>query len=146
VRSASIPDIILNPIIAAFVKAVGEQFDICAQVRLQQAAHARVVCAQDGFAVRDAAVQKVLERVLIILRGRETIRVVVFDVGHDRDPGREPEEHAVVLIRFDYKVSADVPAGVSAELFDFRANNKAGVVRQRVQHADEHSGGRSLAM
>jgi len=108
-----------DTIVAVLRKAISTHSKILCLEVFQQLLYARVIGAKQSRAAGLGAPQELAESFQVTFWGGEAIRVVVFDVGDHTHRRLKPEEHIVVLIRFNDEVRTAACAGVCMQVNNF---------------------------
>ena len=86
------------------------------------------------------------ERVLHGLEGLEMIEMLGIDIGDDRDLGRQLQERAVALVRFDHHPVARTETRVGAIGIDDAAIDHGGIEAAGIEQRRDHRGRGGLAV
>src|SRR4030095_8930337 len=106
-----------------------------------QRLYSRLVDAEDGSAIEWDLVDKGQERGLDVFQVAVLIEVVRFDIGYNRNGGREQQERAVAFVCFENNEVTFTKTSVAPHGVQQSTNDDGRIVSRTIQHGRNHRSG-----
>ena len=130
----------------AWFKSVGAQLQIRPDFAGNELLYAGVIPTDNQAAKGLGLVAVPDEGRQVIFRRWEEVGVIVFNIGNNADFRRQPEEHVIVLISFNYQQVIATGVGIAAQILYFGPEDVRRVLPQSGQQGDDHAGGGGFAV
>ena len=108
--------------------------------------HHGMIDAHHGKAIERQVLDEMAEGVLHRFEGLEVIEMLGIDIGDDRDLGRQLQERAVTLVRFDHHPVAGAKPRIRAIGVDDAAIDHGGIEAAGIEQRCDHRGRGGLAV